>query len=238
METTRLQLQPRLQCIASLVPKGARLADIGTDHGYLPVYLLQEGTIGHAIASDINALPLDHARATAREYGVTEHMDFRLCPGLAKIRAEECDAIAIAGMGGETILGILEAAPWMHDGTHTLILQPQTKVDLLRRWLCGHGYRFLSETLVRDKEQLYVVFRVTAGTGQELSEADALAGFLLRSDPLYGEYLSQHLTKLKRARDGLAVSSLADKDARIAHLENLIEEIKRRKGEWEHGNGT
>ena len=94
-----LQLQPRLQCIASLVPQGARLADVGTDHGYLPVWLLQHGRIESAIASDINALPLDHARATAREYGVTERMDFRLCPGLAKIKAEECDAIAIAGMG-------------------------------------------------------------------------------------------------------------------------------------------
>ena len=233
-----LQLQPRLQCIASLVPQGARLADVGTDHGYLPVWLLQHGRIESAIASDINALPLDHARATAREYGVTERMDFRLCPGLAKIKAEECDAIAVAGMGGETILGILEAAPWTHEDVHTLILQPQTKIDLLRCWLCGHGYRFLSETLVRDKEQLYVVFRVRAGMGQELSEADALTGLLLRSDPLYGEYLSQHLIKLNRARDGLAVSSLADKEARIAHLENLIEEIERRKGEWEHGNGT
>ena len=181
METTRLQLQPRLQCIASLVPKGARLADIGTDHGYLPVYLLQEGTIGHAIVSDINALPLAHARATAAEYGVTEKLDFRLCPGLAKLRPEECDTVAIAGMGGETILGILEAAPWTRDGAHTLILR-------------GH--------------------------------------------PLYGEYLSLHLTKLRRARDGLAVSSLADKDARIAHLTKLIEELERRKGEWEHGNGT
>ena len=84
-----LQLQPRLQCIASLVPQGARLADVGTDHGYLPVWLLQHGRIESAIASDINALPLDHARATAREYGVTERMDFRLCPGLAKIKAEE-----------------------------------------------------------------------------------------------------------------------------------------------------
>ena len=91
---------------------------------------------------------------------------------------------------------------------------------------------------MRDKEQLYVVFRVRAGMGQELSEADALTGLLLRNDPLYGEYLSQHLIKLNRARDGLAVSSRADKEARIAHLENLIEEIERRKGEWEHGNGT
>ena len=204
-----------------MVPAGSRLADVGTDHGYLPVYLLQQGRISRAIASDIVDEPLQHARQTAAEYEV-DGIDFRLCPGLDAIAPEECDTVLIAGMGGETILGILDAAPWTHEGVHTLILQPQTKVDLLRCWLCGHGYRFLSETLVRDKEQLYVVFRVRAGTGQELSEADALTGLLLRSDPLYGEYLSQHLIKLNRARDGLAVSSLADKEARIAHLEKEI----------------
>ena len=238
MEKNRLQLQPRLQCIASLVTKGARLADVGTDHGYLPVYLLQEGTIAHAIASDINALPLDHARATAAAYGMTERIDFRLCPGLAKIKPEECDTVAIAGMGGETILGILEAAPWTRGGAHTLILQPQTKLDLLRRWLCANGYRFLGETLVRDKEQLYVVFRVTGGQGQEMSEADALTGLLLGNDPLYGEFLSQYLKKLERAKNGLAASSLADREARIAHLQGLIEEIKKRREAWAHGNGT
>ena len=237
MEHKQLALQPRLHMLARLVPEDCRLTDVGTDHGYLPVSLLQQGRILSAIASDIGAEPLEHARRTAMQYGVTD-IDFRLCPGLSAIAPEETDVIVIAGMGGETILGILEAAPWTHEDVHTLILQPQTKIDLLRCWLCGHGYRFLSETLVRDKEQLYVVFRVTAGTGQELSEADALTGLLLRSDPLYGEYLSQHLIKLNRARDGLAVSSLADKEARIAHLENLIEEIERRKGEWEHGNGT
>ena len=235
--TRELSLQPRLALLASLVPQGAVLADVGTDHGYIPVCLRQRGVIDRAIASDIGREPLEHARRTAEEYSVGG-IDLRLCAGLDAIAPEECDTVLIAGMGGETILGILEAAPWTHEGVHTLILQPQTKVDLLRCWLCGHGYRFLSETLVRDKEQLYVVFRVTAGTGQELSEADALTGLLLRSDPLYGEYLSQHLIKLNRARDGLAVSSLADKEARIAHLENLIEEIERRKGEWEHGNGT
>ena len=167
---------------------------------------------------------------------MTACIDFRLCPGLAKIGSEECDTVAIAGMGGETIIGILEAAPWTRDGTHTLILQPQTKVDLLRRWLCESGYRFLEEKLVRDKEQLYVVFRVTGGEVSALSEADALTGILLRDDPLYGEYLSQHLAKLERARDGLAVSSLSDRDARIARLQGLIEEIGKRKGEWEHGN--
>ena len=212
-----------------------RVQYLSISSSYFPVV---SGTSFHTMSIYGTHMRANRKNVPAREYGVTERMDFRLCPGLAKIKAEECDAIAIAGMGGETILGILEAAPWTHEDVHTLILQPQTKIDLLRCWLCGHGYRFLSETLVRDKEQLYVVFRVRAGMGQELSEADALTGLLLRSDPLYGEYLSQHLIKLNRARDGLAVSSLADKEARIAHLENLIEEIERRKGEWEHGNGT
>lgn len=234
-----LQLQPRLACIAALVPEGARLADVGTDHGYLPVWLLQRRRIACAIASDINRAPLDHARATAAGYGVTAHIDFRLCPGLARIAPEECDTVAIAGMGGETIIGILAAAPWMRDGAHTLILQPQTKVPQLRRWLSENGFRFSSETLVRDKEQLYVVFCVTGGAEQRtLSEADALTGLLLSGDPLYGEYLSQHLAKLKRAADGLAVSSLADRASRIAHLQRLMEELEERRREWEHGDRT
>ena len=238
MTEKELQLQPRLACIASLVPRGARLADVGTDHGYLPVFLLQHDRIACAIASDINAAPLDHARTTARAYGVTEGIEFRLCPGLAKVGSGECDTIAIAGMGGETIIGILEAAPWTRDGAYTLILQPQTKTELLRRWMSGHGYHIREERLVRDKEQLYVVLRAAGGEGRALSDADALAGFLLQDDPLYGAYLSQHLTKLKRARDGLAVSSLADKDERIARLRALIEELEKRQEAWEHGNGA
>ncbi len=237
-DNRELLLQPRLACIAGLVPDGARLADVGTDHGYLPAYLLQRGTISRAIASDINRAPLDHARATAAAYGVADRIDFRLCPGLTGIRPEECDTVAIAGMGGETILSILAPAPWAHDGAHTLILQPQTKEDLLRRWLCGHGYRFLGETLVRDKEQLYVVFCVTGGRERELSAAEALCGFLLGSDPLYGDYLDSRLAKLRRAAEGLSASSLPDKKARIAQLHALAAALEQKKEEWSNANGT
>ena len=234
----KVPISNRLLLCAALVPPGSRVADIGTDHGYLAVHLLREGVCPFVTAADLREQPLQKARENAARFGVSENMQFFLSDGLQGIPPDAADTIIMAGMGGDLMVRILEAAPWVCDDRYTLILQPQTKIDLLRCWLCGHGYRFLSETLVRDKEQLYVVFRVRAGMGQELSEADALTGLLLRSDPLYGEYLSQHLIKLNRARDGLAVSSLADKEARIAHLENLIEEIERRKGEWEHGNGT
>lgn len=238
MEKRELQLQPRLQCIASLVPQHARLADVGTDHGYLPVYLLQQGIIAHAIASDINKAPLEHARTTAREYGVEEKMDFRLCPGLARISAEETDTIAIAGMGGETIVSILEAAPWTRDGAHTLILQPQTKIALLRRWLAEHGFAFRQEKLVRDKGQLYAVLVVSGGEGRTLSEAEALCGVLLGEDLLYGDFLDEQLKKLRRAAEGLAVSSLADRQERIAALTELIHELTDWRKEWSNGKRT
>ena len=146
----QLQLQPRLQLLATLVPEGSRLADVGTDHGYVPVYLLQRGLIKGAIASDIGAEPLQHAKNTAAEYGVAG-INFRLCPGLDTVAPEECDTILIAGMGGETIITILENAPWTKRGEHLLLLQPMTKVEMLRKWLADNGYTFTGERLVFDK---------------------------------------------------------------------------------------
>ena len=107
----RIALQPRLRLLAEMTPPGGRLADIGTDHGYLPVWLLQEGRIPSAIASDVGAEPLEHARRTAEEYE-TQGLDFRLCDGLSGIEPAETDTVVIAGMGGETIRDILRAAPW------------------------------------------------------------------------------------------------------------------------------
>lgn len=237
MEQKELQLQPRLACIASLVPEGARLADVGTDHGYLPVSLLRRGHIASAIASDINKAPLDHARATAREYGVTENISFRLCAGLALVAPDECDTVAVAGMGGETIITILDAAPWTRDGAHTLILQPQTKITELRRWLTEHGYYLTAERLVRDKEQLYVVLIARGGEGAHLDAVSALTGILLQRDPLYGDYLAAHIAKLRRAADGLSASSLSDRESRIAALRALILEIEKKKEDWHNANG-
>ena len=104
-----LQLQPRLRLLADMVPQGARLADIGTDHGYLPVWLMQQGRIASAIAADIGPEPLAHARRTAEEYGTA--LDLRLCDGLRGIAAHEADTVVMAGMGGETIIHILTDSP-------------------------------------------------------------------------------------------------------------------------------
>lgn len=171
----KLELSPRLSTVAALVPPGARLADVGTDHAYLPVWLLLEGRISRAIATDIRPGPLDHARRTAREFGVTEQIDFRLCDGLTDVFPGECDTVAIAGMGGETIAGILAQAPWTRDGVR-LILQPQSTQEALRRFLAGSGYRIVSEQVVREGERWYPILVVEGGFMEPFSAGEALAG--------------------------------------------------------------
>lgn len=232
----RLSLQPRLARLAELVPHGARLADIGTDHGYIPVYLLQAGVIDTAIAADIGEEPLRHARRTAAEYGVAEQIDFRLCDGLAAIGPEEADCILIAGMGGETIISILEGADWLRGGGHRLLLQPQSRQELLRLWLTEHGFRILREHLVRDKGTLYSILLTEAGEAEPLSAVERFAGVGLWDDPLYGDYLAWQSGKLRQAAEGLRRAKDAAAAEKAAELEALLAALEKQKEEWQHDN--
>lgn len=228
MDRKLLALQPRLHLLARLVPEGCRLTDVGTDHGYLPVALLQQGRISAAIASDIGAEPLEHARRTALQYGV-DGMDFRLCAGLSGVAPEETDVIVIAGMGGETIISILQDAPWTADGQHRLLLQPMTKAAALRHWLADNGYTFTDEHLVEDKGRIYPILCVEGGASHPLTEAEALCGVLLADDPLYAAYLTEHITKLRRSAEGLRRSSDPDGGRLAAQAEGLADELEKRR---------
>ena len=228
MKMRELALQPRLQLLADMVPAGSRLADVGTDHGYLPVYLLQQGRISRAIASDIVDGPLQHARQTAAEYEV-DGIDFRLCPGLDAIAPHEADTVVIAGMGGETIQAILSAAPWTADGSHLLLLQPMTKVEYLRKWLVDNGYAFTEERLVWDKDHLYPVFAVRGGTQPPLTAAQQYGGVLLDGDPLYGAYLDERIGKLQKAVEGLQKSSVVESTVKVKKLTELCRILKEKR---------
>ena len=228
MDRKQLALQPRLHLLARLVPEGCHLTDVGTDHGYLPVALLQQGRITAAIASDIGAEPLEHARRTAMQYGV-DGMDFRLCAGLSGVAPEEADVIVIAGMGGETIISILQDAPWTADGQHRLLLQPMTKAAALRHWLADNGYTFTDEHLVEDKGRIYPILCVKGGVFRPLTEAEALCGVLLADDPLYAAYLTEHITKLRRSAEGLRRSSDPSGGRLAVQAESLAAELEERR---------
>ncbi len=235
MDEKKLILQPRLQLLANLVPLGTWLADIGTDHGYLPVWLKQNGRIAGAIAADMGQEPLQHARRTAEEYGVTD-VEFRLCDGLQGLRADEADTIVIAGMGGQTIIHILSAAPWTNaPGRYTLLLQPMTKAGILRRWLVDNGYTFTEERLVWDKDFLYPVLVVTGGQHRPLTELEAEYGVLLENEPLFGAYTDIELRRLNKAIDGLCRSEKAESRHQAEHLSALCAELQHKREEWSKG---
>ena len=185
-----IKLDNRLEECARKV-KGNYICDIGTDHGYLPAYLIQSGKCEMAIASDIAEKPLEYARRTAEKYGVSEKTKLIISDGLNNIpETEPITDIVIAGMGGETIIKILENCP---SGlrSRNFILQPMTKADLLRKNLYLLGFRLESETAVQDKDFIYTVMSVKyTGIKFEISEKSAETGkfdYTLESSLKYAE---------------------------------------------------
>ena len=230
----KIELTPRLKAVASFVPRGARLADIGTDHAYLPVSLILDGHIPSAVAADIRPGPLDRARKTAAEYGCTQAVTFRLCDGLSDVKSYETDAIAIAGMGGETIADILSAARWVKDKNLPVIMQPMSSQPELRRWLWQNGYTILEEKLVREGDTIYVVILARMGECVPMSPAEEWAGRQKPGleCPLRLEYLDSLLDKVNWALRGLAKSKEGTMSARYQEMDQVREGLEQMKEEW------
>ncbi len=222
-----MELTPRLQTVADQVPQGAILADVGTDHAYLPTWLLLNGRIKHAIAADLRAGPLDRARETAAYYGVTGTVDFRLCDGLSDIHPHEVDTVAIAGMGGETIAAILEAAPWTKENT-LLLLQPMTSFSDLRLWLQQNGYMIEKEIISREGKRLYSCLIVRGGTMESLSPAELWAG-RQSNDPLRKDYLAFLAAKIERALNG-QLAAADPNQSEIQSLRTILDGIHSMEG--------
>ncbi len=224
-----IRLSPRLQMVADFVPPCACAADIGTDHGYLPVWLLQNGVIQSAIAADIHAGPLANARQSAATYDLEEHFRFVQADGLQFSGVQAADVITIAGMGGETICAILAAAPWLREGKQ-LVLQPQSKVPELTDWLWRNGFTIEDAALCRDAGKRYLVLRVLGQPAVQTYTVEQL--LLRRRDPLLPEHLKEEIRRQTRARAGMAhakqtpAAELAALDARLSELETCLKEVQ------------
>ena len=233
-----LELSARLSAVADWVPQGAALADVGTDHAYLPVWLLLHDRVKSAIAADLRPGPLDSARRTAAQYSVTKRLSFRLCDGLTGIRKEEADTVAIAGMGGETIASILGAASWTRVKTK-LLLQPMTSLPDLRMWLQENGYQIRRERVVRDDGKLYTVWEVSGGSMPPLSLGERYAGRPESwvAEPLRLDYIDFLAEKLSKELAGVERSSKVEDQPRRGLLRQTVAELEQMKGEWRHANG-
>ena len=156
----KLPISDRLLACCGFVAPGERVADIGCDHGYLAIHLLQTGKARSVIAADINEGPLLSAVRNAKKYGVRDRIEFYLSDGAKKI-PRDFDTMVCAGMGADTMISILEAAPWLRDAKYRLVLQCQSKTPMLRRYLSETGFRIYEETVLRDGRFLYTVMEVS-----------------------------------------------------------------------------
>ncbi len=155
----KLPISDRLLACAGFVSPGSRIADVGCDHGYLSIHLLTNGIAQSCIASDINEQPLLSAVRNAEKYGVRDKMEFYISDGVRNI-PRDFDTLICAGMGADTMVSILEAAPWLKSEQYRLILQCQSKTPTLRRYLSNNGWRITEESVLRDGKFLYTVMEV------------------------------------------------------------------------------
>lgn len=198
-----ISLSKRLSVIAEMVPSCGVLADVGTDHGYLPVYLLQQGSVKRVLASDIHLGPLRKARETAEQFGLSDRMETILADGLQFSGSEQAEVITICGMGGETMISILEAAPWAADHRR-LILQPQSKLPELEEWLKDRQFSIEDARLCLDGGKLYLAISVLGGAAWKRNAEETLC---MKQDTLFPEYIRKEYQKAMHARDGLLKSS-------------------------------
>ncbi len=218
----------RLRAAAAYVRQDAYFADIGTDHAFLPVFLLEEGRIARAVAADIGAGPLRNAAATVRDAGLEDKIKLVQTDGLTGLDTLGLTDIAICGMGGELIAAILESAPFVKDPAIRLILQPMSRGAHLRRYLCDNGFEIASETLCRAGGRLYACLCAHyTGVVTTLTPAEAeLGGDTIRrggEDPLWADWLDSHITTTRRRVLGLrAGGEDAETDERLLlEMENL-----------------
>ncbi|KRN22178.1 tRNA (adenine(22)-N(1))-methyltransferase [Lacticaseibacillus camelliae] len=220
-----IHLSKRLAHLAAFNNDGRRIADIGTDHAYIPIYLAQTGQIDYAVASDIGAGPVAIAKANIHAAGLDDQIVVRQADGLAGLTAEDAlDTIYIAGMGGQLIEEILEAGRSRLDGTETLILGPNRDAEALRRYLAAHEFSILDEDLVEDAGHVYPLMSVGQTRPQvPYTEADLMLGPVLRRKrtALFLNQLEIEIDKTEAVLRGLGNATqvpeakMADEQARL-----------------------
>lgn len=199
------QLNERLLCCAGLVRPGALLADVGTDHAYLPVWLAKQGKVSHALALDLREAPLARAEEHIDTYRVRGLVETRLSDGLSRVQPEEAEDIVIAGMGGELIARILSDALWVKNPEKRLILQPMTAAPDLRIFLAEEGFSIVKEQAVRSQGRIYTVLlaQYSGEKGEQSPLYPYLGGLEQNSDTLSREYAKREWKHLENQVRGL-----------------------------------
>lgn len=223
-----MQLSQRMQRLSRMVTKGNRLADVGTDHGYIPIALVRQGRIPLAIAMDINKGPLARAKEHIEACGLDTYITTRLSDGLTELKAGEADTVLIAGMGGMLTIHILEGGAHCLDSVQELILQPQSDIDLVRRYLAKHQFRIVEEDIVLDEGKYYPMMRALHGEMPMPEDEELRYGLAScqRSPDVLLEYLQRESRKARKIMEQIRQNGRAGLE-RMSELEKQTDCLER-----------
>ena len=217
----KIPLSSRLQACCDFVATGDRVADIGCDHGYLGIHLLSKGIASAVIAADINEGPLQCAVRNSEKFGVRDRMTFYLSDGVRNI-PRTFDTLVCAGMGADTMISILQAAPWLKSGQYRLILQCQSKTPMLRQYLSEQGWNIARESVLRDGKFLYTVMEVLWQPGFVLTPGQCYFPPALTDN----EYIAAYYEWVIR---GLETIVLNQKDAADPFAVQALDELRKKE---------
>lgn len=246
-----MKLSKRLEMIASLVPEGSIPADIGTDHGYIPVWLVSRGICPHAYAMDVRSGPLERAGEHVKEYGLEDKITLRLSDGLRKLAPGEADTVVIAGMGGQLICRILEEGRPVWESTKRFILSPQSELAEVRKYLEQNGFSTVREEMLKEEGKYYVVMVAEHCSAKEKNaEEDAsqpidslkisrecgyeYGRFLIQSKhPVLREFLAKEKTVLSSILAALPEQASDGTKARKTQLQEKLDRIEEAEHEMQ-----
>lgn len=216
----------RLLSAIPYLTRGGCAADVGTDHAYLPIYLVGEGILSRAVACDINEGPIASARKNIEAAGLSDRIDTLRTDGLCGVERFSPDDVMIFGMGGELIARILGDAPWVKDERIGLILQPMTRAATLRAWLLANGFEILGETLTFEDKYYQTIYARYCGKCGEYSAVEQQVGRLNMEarPPLFEGFVRHEIKVLDAIIAGKARSKSADVSAETT-MRGLLEEL-------------
>lgn len=221
-------LSKRMQAVANLITPGDALADVGTDHGYIPIYAVEQKIVKHAIAMDINRGPIQRAASHIKEYGLEAYIETRCCDGVQGLNKDEVQTVVIAGMGGGLMQKILEEGKEVLSTVSEIILQPQSEIEKFRYYLAENGWKIEKEDMIFEDGKYYPMMRVVHGTMEITDVLYGKYGIYLLKDkhPVLKDYLHKTLETSDAILQKLYLNGRTEEDDRVKEIKEEMQYMK------------
>lgn len=223
-----MKLSVRLQAVADMITTGNRVADVGTDHGYIPIYMTVNNLAPYAYAMDVNKGPLNRAQSNIELYELGDKVETRLSDGLKALKAGEAESVVIAGMGGLLTIRLLQDSSELLSDIQELILSPHSDVKLVREYVIDNGFVIADENMVIDEGKFYTIMRLTHGNASKPDELGLMFGqkLLDSRNPILYKYLCKEQDKNLAILDKLNANSF-EGNKRVKEIEHKLDCIKK-----------